>query len=53
MRWVFEVLALPLMAWSWLGTPQFQSLLNQIENRDAYPKGLLGHIKLCIISKQI
>lgn len=52
MRWVFDVLLLPLRTWSWLGTLQPWSLLNQVENHDTQPKGLLGHFATACLKQQ-
>lgn len=52
MRWVFDVLFLPLRAWSWLGTLQPWSLLNQEGNHDTQPKGLLGHFATACLKQQ-
>lgn len=52
MRWVFDVLFLPLRAWSWLGTLQPWSLLDQVENHDTQPKGVLGHFATACLKQQ-
>lgn len=52
MRWVFDVLFLPLRTWRWLGTLQPWSLLDQVENHDTQPKGVLGHFATACLKQQ-